>query len=189
MQVDYFKYDNCYPRLDGETNTGQGVNIDLAASTQHWPSLYQVMVMVVNVLSLMMQEPPERERYQAMAAELAAARPLRNITFELCAWGFGNVETFGREFGHLWRTRYWDQSSCLLHTLLWTAWTYPTRGSRRCGTLISMTSLATAVRECRDQQPAGTIRMVFAFLIIFFLIGLFIICFRSVCWQGRNDGC
>ena len=106
MQVDYFKYDNCYPRLDGETNTGQGVNIDLAASTQHWPSLYQVMVMVVNDLSLMVQEPPERERYQAMAAELAAARPIRNITFELCAWGFGNVETFGREFGHLWRTRY-----------------------------------------------------------------------------------
>ena len=29
---------------------------------------------------------------------------VRNITFELCAWGFGNVETFGASFGHLWRT-------------------------------------------------------------------------------------
>ena len=29
---------------------------------------------------------------------------VRNITFELCAWGFGNVETFGPSFGHLWRT-------------------------------------------------------------------------------------
>ena len=31
---------------------------------------------------------------------------LRNITFEICAWGFGNVETFGSGMGHLWRTRY-----------------------------------------------------------------------------------
>ena len=30
----------------------------------------------------------------------------RNITFELCAWGFGNVETFGPSMGHLWRTRW-----------------------------------------------------------------------------------
>ena len=29
---------------------------------------------------------------------------VRNITFELCAWGFGNVETFGASFGHVWRT-------------------------------------------------------------------------------------
>ena len=29
---------------------------------------------------------------------------VRNITFELCAWGFGNVETFGPSFGHVWRT-------------------------------------------------------------------------------------
>ena len=31
-------------------------------------------------------------------------RHIRNITFELCAWGWGNVETFGPRFGHLWRT-------------------------------------------------------------------------------------
>jgi hypothetical protein len=29
---------------------------------------------------------------------------VRNITFELCAWGFGNVETFGSQMSHLWRT-------------------------------------------------------------------------------------
>ena len=39
-----------------------------------------------------------------MAQALAAAKTKRNITFELCAWGFGNVETFGSKFGHLWRT-------------------------------------------------------------------------------------
>ena len=39
-----------------------------------------------------------------MAAALAAVREQRNITLELCAWGFGNVETFGPRLGHLWRT-------------------------------------------------------------------------------------
>ena len=39
-----------------------------------------------------------------MASELESVRDQRNITFELCAWGFGNVETFGSQMGHLWRT-------------------------------------------------------------------------------------
>ena len=39
-----------------------------------------------------------------MAAALAAVKEERNITLELCAWGFGNVETFGPRLGHLWRT-------------------------------------------------------------------------------------
>ena len=39
-----------------------------------------------------------------MAAALAAVKGERNITLELCAWGFGNVETFGPRLGHLWRT-------------------------------------------------------------------------------------
>ena len=90
-EIDYFKYDNCYPRLDGETNVpGSGINIDFAASSAHYPSLWQ--------------DPPEQERYAAMAREIAAVKDIRNITFELCAWGFGNVETFGPTFGHLWRT-------------------------------------------------------------------------------------
>ena len=52
----------------------------------------------------MWQSPSEEERYQAMADALASVKDKRNITFELCAWGFGNVETFGPRLGHLWRT-------------------------------------------------------------------------------------
>ena len=89
-EIDYFKYDNCYPRLDGETNTGTGVNIDLELSLEHYPSLWQ--------------SPSEIERYQPMADAIASVKNIRNITFELCAWGFGNVETFGPSMGHLWRT-------------------------------------------------------------------------------------
>jgi len=89
-EIDYFKYDNCYPREDGGTNTGTGVNIDLAKSVENFPSMWQ--------------SPSEVERYQAMSDALASVKDLRNITFELCAWGFGNVETFGPSFGHLWRT-------------------------------------------------------------------------------------
>ena len=44
------------------------------------------------------------ERYKPMADALAAVKNVRNITFELCAWGYGNVETFGSSMGHLWRT-------------------------------------------------------------------------------------
>jgi len=39
-----------------------------------------------------------------MAEEIARVKDERNITFELCAWGFGNVETFAPRMGHLWRT-------------------------------------------------------------------------------------
>ena len=39
-----------------------------------------------------------------MVNALQNIKAIRNITFELCAWGFGNVETFGARFGHLWRT-------------------------------------------------------------------------------------
>ena len=39
-----------------------------------------------------------------MANALANVKSIRNITFELCAWGWGNVENFGPKFGHLWRT-------------------------------------------------------------------------------------
>jgi len=88
-EIDYFKYDNCYPRLDGTTNIG-GTYIDFEASAEHYPSLWQ--------------DPAEEVRYAPMAAELAAVKETRNITFELCAWGFGNVETFGPGMGHLWRT-------------------------------------------------------------------------------------
>ena len=41
-----------------------------------------------------------------MANALANVKSLRNITLEICAWGFGNVESFGPRFGHLWRTTF-----------------------------------------------------------------------------------
>jgi len=88
-EIDYFKYDNCYPRIDGTTNIG-GTYIDFQASAEHYPSLWQ--------------DPSEESRYAVMASELDSVRDQRNITFELCAWGFGNVETFGGQMGHLWRT-------------------------------------------------------------------------------------
>ena len=52
-----------------------------------------------------------------MASELASVRDQRNITFELCAWGFGNVETFGGGMGHLWRTS--QDITDTWHGLLW----------------------------------------------------------------------
>ena len=55
FEIDYFKYDNCYPRMDGETNIG-GTYVDLAESARHFPSLWQ--------------DPSEEERYTVMAAEL-----------------------------------------------------------------------------------------------------------------------
>jgi len=90
-EIDYFKYDNCYPRLDGATNIPDtGVYIDFEKSIENYPSFWQ--------------SPSEPERYKPMADALAAVKNVRNITFELCAWGYGNVETFGSSMGHLWRT-------------------------------------------------------------------------------------
>lgn len=39
-----------------------------------------------------------------MADALKAVKHLRNITFELCLYGWGNVELWGPDAGHLWRT-------------------------------------------------------------------------------------
>ena len=39
-----------------------------------------------------------------MGDVLFATKPLRNITFELCLYGYGNVEEWGPDMGHLWRT-------------------------------------------------------------------------------------
>ena len=62
FEIDYFKYDNCYPRLDGSTKcygSGMGQNksfsygklkgcddgcnqyVDLRSSIQHFPSFWQ----------------------------------------------------------------------------------------------------------------------------------------------------
>ena len=52
-----------------------------------------------------------------MASELDSVRDQRNITFELCAWGFGNVESFGGQMGHLWRTS--QDITDTWHGVLW----------------------------------------------------------------------
>jgi hypothetical protein len=50
----------------------------------------------------LLKSPTAVESYWLSVAKMAPLR--RNITFELCAWGFGNVETFGSRMSHLWRT-------------------------------------------------------------------------------------
>ena len=41
-EIDYFKYDNCYPRLDGATNIPDtGVYIDFEKSIENYPSFWQ----------------------------------------------------------------------------------------------------------------------------------------------------
>ena len=64
-----------------------------------------------------MKDPSEESRYAVMASELESVRDQRNITFELCAWGFGNVETFGGQMGHLWRTS--QDITDTWHGVLW----------------------------------------------------------------------
>ena len=71
----------------------------------HWP------------LHTCLKDPSEESRYAVMASELDSVREQRNITFELCAWGFGNVETFGSQMGHLWRTS--QDITDTWHGLLW----------------------------------------------------------------------
>lgn len=39
-----------------------------------------------------------------MGEALIAAKDRRDILFELCLYGYGNVEEWGPDLGHLWRT-------------------------------------------------------------------------------------
>lgn len=41
-----------------------------------------------------------------MFEALESVKHIRNITFELCLYGWGNVEDWGPDMGHLWRTGY-----------------------------------------------------------------------------------
>ncbi len=45
-------------------------------------------------------------RFQPMSDALLAAKEERDILFELCLYGWGNVEEWGPGAGHLWRTGY-----------------------------------------------------------------------------------
>jgi len=86
--VDYLKSDNCYPQ--GVDNT----NVD--KYTIAWAkSLWDGGVV---------QSPSERERYLPMVAAIEAVRPRRNITLELCLYGWDHVEKWASTTGdHLWR--------------------------------------------------------------------------------------
>ncbi len=84
--IDYLKYDNCYP-VENQAN-----HMGIMASLTHIPSLYQ--------------DPHEQTRFDPMGeAVLEARRTIGiNLTFELCLYGWGNVENWGYKYGSLWRT-------------------------------------------------------------------------------------
>ena len=84
-KIDYLKYDNCYPNDDKEM-----YKMDKWKSLLHLPSMYQT--------------PDEYTRYSKMGEALLAVKNVRNISFELCLYGWGNVEKWGHKLGHLWRT-------------------------------------------------------------------------------------
>ena len=84
--IDYLKYDNCFPN-----NTDDVHSMDVTASLAHLPSFYQ--------------NPTEEHRFARMAEHILAAKKNRkNITVELCLYGWGNVEEWGFNFAQLWRT-------------------------------------------------------------------------------------
>ena len=82
--IDYLKYDNCYPSSE------KIHDINIAASLSNLPSFYQ--------------RPTEKKRFGAMGQALRLAQKRKNITMELCLYGWGNVEEWGFEFAQLWRT-------------------------------------------------------------------------------------
>lgn len=83
-EIDYLKYDNCYPTA-AEEHT-----MDKIKSMLHIPSFYQY--------------PSEQSRFDPMGEAILKAKSRRNVTFELCLYGWGNVEEWAPKYGHLWRT-------------------------------------------------------------------------------------
>ena len=63
---------------------------DIPKSLTHLPSFYQ--------------SPSEKDRFDRMGAQILAAKRRKNITMELCLYGWGNVEDWGYRYGQLWRT-------------------------------------------------------------------------------------
>ena len=87
--IDYLKSDNCYPQGNGTTNVDNKYEIAWIKSAYD---------------GVVVQDPPERERYLPMVAALEAVRTLRNITFEMCLYGWDHVEKWASTSGdHLWR--------------------------------------------------------------------------------------
>lgn len=87
-KIDYLKSDNCYPQGKNTTNVDK----------------YEIDWLKSGVQGGVVQDPPERERYIPMVNALEAVRPVRNITFEMCLYGWDHVESWGASSGdHLWR--------------------------------------------------------------------------------------
>ena len=71
-------------------NTNPKTVTDIPKSLTHLPSFYQ--------------SPSEKDRFDRMGAQILAAKRRKNITMELCLYGWGNVEDWGYRYGQLWRT-------------------------------------------------------------------------------------
>ena len=85
--IDYLKYDNCYPSHDQPDKIHV---MDKIQSVLHIPSFYQ--------------NPSEENRYSKMGEAILKAKGRRNITLELCLYGWGNVEKWAHKYGDIWRT-------------------------------------------------------------------------------------
>lgn len=110
--VDYLKYDNCYPAPKKDRELQRflevfGVNLTEIEESAGL-SQYSLDYTGINpreyfkAYPVFKQLPLERERFLPMRAALL--RTKRNITFELCEYGFDHVEDWGPRTGHLWRT-------------------------------------------------------------------------------------
>eukprot|EP00939_MAST-03C_sp_MAST-3C-sp1_P001527 g1527.t1 len=86
--VDYLKSDNCYPQGKDTTNEDK----------------YEIAWLKSAYEGCVVQDPPERDRYLPMIDALENVRSIRNITFEMCLYGWDHVEAWGSTSGdHLWR--------------------------------------------------------------------------------------
>ena len=81
-KIDYLKYDNCYP-----SNQEDIYKMDYSKSLLHMPVPFQ--------------NPDEKTRFSKMGKFVKNS----GIIFELCTYGWGNVENWGNKIGgHIWRT-------------------------------------------------------------------------------------
>tara|TARA_B100000795_G_scaffold210106_1_gene163665 strand:+ start:255 stop:947 length:693 start_codon:yes stop_codon:yes gene_type:complete len=88
-KIDYLKSDNCYPQGKNTTNADNKYEIAWLKSAYD---------------GCVVQDPSERERYLPMVAALESVRAKRNITFEMCLYGWDHVEKWASTSGdHLWR--------------------------------------------------------------------------------------
>ena len=84
----HMRVQNCYPQGKNTTNVDK----------------YEIAWASSVLEGCVMQAPSERDRFLPMVSALEVVRPLRNITFELCLYGWDHVEEWAATSGdHLWR--------------------------------------------------------------------------------------